>query len=168
VVWCGFRLNETDLPLRVAFPIFITNSVRWLSSTRGDDNNSATRRTGQVVPLDVPRDTREVAVTAPDNSVRRLPINQTSDEENAPLLFAATDQVGQYSAQAGKWKKTFAISLLNAAESDLQPRDALRVNNSKAVSGEGRARSNRELWGFFVAAALLLLGVEWWIYHRGV
>jgi hypothetical protein len=65
-------------------------------------------------------------------------------------------------------EETFAVNLLNTSESDLTPRDALKVSGGKAVQGETGARSNRELWGYIALAALLLLTIEWWVYHRGV
>ena len=33
----GFDLYRTDLPLRVAFPLFISNALRWLSPSRLED-----------------------------------------------------------------------------------------------------------------------------------
>ena len=39
---------------------------------------------------------------------------------------------------------------------------------TRFIGGEPRARSNRELWAYVALAALLLLGVEWWVFHRGV
>lgn len=166
VVWAGFDLRETDLPLRVAFPIFVTNSLQWLTAPRGPNSNAegASQRTGQPVPLLPPSGTKDISITAPDKSVRRIPVAQDSDG----VLYDGTDQVGLYSASAGNWKDTFAVSLLNKAESDLAPRDALKVGENKQVQAETRARSNRELWGYLIAIALLVLVVEWWVYHRGV
>ncbi len=125
VVWCGFDLRETDLPMRVAFPIFVTNTLRWLTAPRGAAGaaEGAARRAGQVVPLDVPAGTTEITVTAPDKTTRRVPVQTT------PVLLDGAEQVGVYAAAAGDgkgaWNKTFAVCLLNAPESDLMPRDAL-------------------------------------------
>jgi hypothetical protein len=172
VVWCGFLLRETDLPLKIAFPIFITNTLRWLSAPRGASAaaEGAPRRAGETVPLDAPAGVQEVTVTGPDKSTRRIPVT------SPPVLYSGADQVGVYTAVAGsgksQWKQTFAVSLLNKAESDLQPRDALQIgdetNKNKTISAETRARANRELWGYLALAALGLLGLEWWVYHRGV
>jgi hypothetical protein len=167
VVWCGFDLRDSDLPLRVAFPIFVTNALRWLSAPRGTSSlDGAPLRAGETVALNIPGDAREVQIQAPDNTTRRVAVPES------PLLYAGTDEVGVYTAQAGSgkntWKKTFAVSLLNATESDLKPRDALKIAGGQQVTGATGARANRELWGFIALAALLLLSLEWWIYHRGV
>ena len=175
-VWCGFRLNETDLALRVAFPIFITNAVRWLSSTRTQDATDAAgaaQRTGQSVTLDVPQTAQTVTVTRPDKTTQNVQRDSENNAANdATLVYAGADKVGEYSMSGGNgqnsFKSQFGASLLNAAESDLTPRDALRVADNTSIAGENTARSNRELWGFLAFAALSLLAIEWWVYHRGV
>jgi Ca-activated chloride channel family protein len=165
IVWCGFDVRETDLPLRVAFPIFINSSLRWLSAPRGGSAGAlegAPIRAGETVALSPPTGSREINIAFPDKSTRRV----TSAAN--PFLFSGADKTGIYTASAGNWKKTFGVNLLNKTESDLKPRDAIQVGTGKPVSGEGRARANKELWGYLALIALVLLGVEWWIYHRGV
>lgn len=162
VVWCGFDLRETDLTLRVAFPIFVTNAVQWLASGRSASDDGAARRAGDVVQLNPPPQTKTLTITGPDKATRTIAIG------NLPALYDGADRVGVYTASSDNWKQTFAVSLLNRTESDLQPRDALQVGETGKVGGESRARSNRELWGYIALLALGLLGLEWWIYHRGV
>lgn len=164
VIWCGFDLGNTDLPLRVTFPIFINNALHWLAAPRGSAtaSQSTPRRAGETIALDIPAGTKQVAISAPDKSTRRVPT------ASSPLLYDSTRQVGVYTAAAGDWKRTFAVNLLNAGESDLKPKDSLKVQDGEAIGGESRARANRELWSYVVLVGLLLLGVEWWVFHRGV
>jgi len=168
IVWCGFNIFDTDLPLRVAFPIFITNTLHWLTAPRGAAAaaEGAARRPGEIVPLAVPASVSQISVTGPDKSTRRIPVNST------PVLYDGADKVGVYTAtgKAGNtaWKQTFAVSLLNKAESDLTPKDALQVTEGQKVMAESQGRANRELWGYLALFALVLLGLEWWVYHRGV
>jgi hypothetical protein len=164
VIWCGFDVRDSDLPLRVAFPIFVTNSLRWLSSPRGQSaSEGASLRAGQPFPILAPQSAREITVTAPGGAKERILVR---DDE--PVLYDRAASIGVYQAQSGNWSQSFAVSLLNKGESDLTPQDALKFGNKGAVSGENRARTNRELWGYLVAIALLVLGVEWWVFHRGV
>ncbi len=164
VVWCGFDVRETDLPLRVAFPIFINSSLQWLTAKRGTSGESgAPTRAGDIVSLSPPANEKQISVTRPDGSTLRLKV-QTN-----PLLFSGTDQVGIYKASVGKnWNQQFGVSLLSKTESDLTPRDAIPVGEGKPIKSESRARANKELWGYIALIALALLGIEWWVYHRGV
>jgi hypothetical protein len=163
-VWCGFDVRETDLPLRVAFPIFINSSLQWLTAKRGTSGESgAPTRAGDVVALSPPANETEIGITRPDGSTLRVPL-QTN-----PLLFSGTTEVGIYKASAGKnWNQQFGVSLLSKTESDLTPRDAIPVGDGKPIQSESRARANKELWAYLALVALALLGIEWWVYHRGV
>ena len=165
VVWCGFDLSDTDLPLRVAFPIFITNSLRWLTAPRGLDSNNegATLRTGGAVPLFAPEKVKTIDITGPQNFKTSVP----NRGDGAPVLFDGATLAGQYTASGAGWKQNFAVSLLDKSESDIAPRDALKIGEGKQVAAENSARANKELWGYIIAAALALLGLEWWVFHRG-
>jgi hypothetical protein len=167
VIWCGFDLRDTDLPLRVAFPIFVTSSLHWLSGAKTNTQREGNApRTGQSLTLSVPAALKEIAVQTPDKSTLRLPA------ENGAVLLPQTERAGIYSASGGSgqnaWQQTFAVSLLNKAESNLAPRDSIQIGSDKPINADSRARANRELWGVLALAALLLLGLEWWVYHRGV
>jgi Ca-activated chloride channel homolog len=168
VVWCGFDIRETDLPLRVAFPIFITNAVRWLGAAPGSTSEGTPRRPGEVVPLAPPQGISQVQIQAPDKSSSTLSV------VDGQVLFAGADQVGVYTATGkgkSEWSQTFAVSLLSKSESDIQPGDALKVQDEKgekSLQGEPNARANRELWALIIFGALALLAAEWWVYHRGV
>ncbi len=165
VVWCGFDLRDTDLPLRVAFPIFITNSLRWLTAPRGLDSSSegSTLRTGGAVPLFAPEAVKQINISGPGGFKTVVP----NRGDGAPVLFDGASRVGQYAATSGEWKQEFAVSLLDKRESDITPRDALKIGDTKQVSAENNARANKELWGYIIVAALALLGLEWWVFHRG-
>ena len=116
------------------------------------------------MPLLVPATATTVTITGPDKSVTHL----TVPEAHEALVFDGADQVGLYNAEAGNWKQTFAVSMLSKSESDLQPRDALKMGDKSSFVAQNRAKANRELWGYLITAALMVLIVEWWVYHRGV
>ena len=164
IVWCGFDIRETDLPLRVAFPIFVTSSLRWLTAKRGvGQADGQPTRAGETIALQPPANAKQINIERPDGSNLRLPL------ETSPLIFSGTDQVGVYQASSGNdWKQSFGVSLLSKSESDLKPRDAIAVGEGKAIKAESRGRANKELWGYLALVALLLLSLEWWVYHRGV
>ncbi len=167
VVWCGFDLRDTDLPLRVAFPIFVTNAVRWLSAPRGSNATSegAPLRTGDAIPLLAPPTARDVSVQLPDGS--KLAAARTGAADDGAITFDAA-KVGTYTASDKDWNQKFSVSLLNKAESDIAPRAALQIADKKPIAAENRARTNRELWGYLISLGLCILGIEWWVFHRGV
>ena len=168
VVWCGFSLLDTDLPLRVAFPIFVTNSIRWLSAPRGSNatTDGAPLRTGDAIALLAPPAVKEVSIKMPDGS--KTDATRDREGDDGAITFDGATKVGTYAASGGNWKQNFSVSLLNKSESDIAPRASLQVADKKPIVAENRARTNRELWGYLVVLGLAVLGIEWWVFHRGV
>lgn len=158
-IWVGFDIRASDLPLRVTFPIFITNALRWLGGSR-TAGEAISPRTGDTVTLSVPPSAKQITITAPDKATRAVPVDGTS------AVYDGATQAGLYQASGTSWKTSFGVSLLNPAESDLTPHDSLAIGG-KEVSGTSTARANRELWPWVVVAALMLLVGEWWVFHRG-
>ena len=71
------------------------------------------------------------------------------------------------------WGK-FAVNLLDADESNISQRglpkefeNVAEVDTAYKKRDEQQA-ANRELWGYAAVCALVLLVVEWWLYHRNL
>jgi hypothetical protein len=56
--------------------------------------------------------------------------------------------------------------LLDAAESNIKPREELQLGKYSQVAATTMRRANMELWRSIAALALLVLLFEWWYYHR--
>jgi hypothetical protein len=147
--------------LRLSFPIFIANAVDWL--------NPANTRGGQLlvkageafrIPLARPETSAEVAL--PDGATKTLKLDPTANE----LVFGETYKQGIYRLRVGTNETTFAVDLLDAAESNIKPRDELHLGKYTKVAATTRQRANMELWRTIAGMGLLLLLAEWWYYHR--
>ncbi len=66
----------------------------------------------------------------------------------------------------GTNETAFCVNLLDAAESNIKPRDELQLGKHTRVSATTVKRANMELWRSIAALGLLVLLVEWWYYHR--
>jgi hypothetical protein len=71
VVWVGFDLRDSDLPLRVAFPIFTVNALRWLASGEAS-STASTFRPAAPVALPVPDGVSKVQMQGPDGGATAL------------------------------------------------------------------------------------------------
>lgn len=163
-LFLAFDLTESDLPLRVAFPILLSNAVDWLMGT-GEEASSHRARTGAVVPVEVPEDAREVQLFLPDGSRRSLRV------EGTPILFAETAQAGIYrvegKSQGKPFRSQFAVSLLSEAESDIRPRDRIAIGSASVAAVDARSqKAPREIWRGIAFLALCLMAFEWYAYHR--
>jgi von Willebrand factor type A domain/Aerotolerance regulator N-terminal len=154
VVVVGFDLADSDLPLKVEFPMLLANSVRWLARLDSLYSDRVVT-TGKPVTI---RQERAAAVTTPDGDEHEIPV------ANGAALFADTNRVGLYQVKDGS---PFAATLLNAEESDTTPRDSIRTETGEVKAQTETARSEREVWRWVALLGLAVLSIEWWAYHRG-
>ena len=158
IVVIPFDLRRSDLPLQIAFPVLIANAVEWLAPAQGA-SIPASIRPGEAVPL--PPDS---VVQLPDGSV------VTVGERG----FADTDQPGIYqvvvSGARAPIRSDFAVNFFNPAESNIAPNLQAMAGRTELAPAAGAETtiSQREIWPWLAALALIVLLVEWWIYQRGL
>ncbi len=104
-----------------------------------------------------------VRITLPDGSSGDVQAKDGSAE------FGETDKVGFYEvASASGKKQLFAINLLNPVESDIRPQSLQTAPGSNVEETTSVATVNKEIWRWLAAAALAVLLLEWWVYHRRI
>ncbi|MEO6061096.1 MAG: VWA domain-containing protein [Thermoflexales bacterium] len=150
-----FDLRRSDLPLQIAFPVLIANTVEWLAPLRGLD-----------VPISA-RPGEALALPVGASVVNPAGARQTVDARG----YGATGLPGMYSYALGAASGLFAVNFLDARESAIvpDPEVALRAAGTATdANGLQVQLSQREIWPFLAALALVALLVEWWIYQRGM
>ncbi|MBN1430267.1 MAG: BatA and WFA domain-containing protein [Anaerolineae bacterium] len=161
-----FDLHASDLPLRIDFPILIANLLQWYSPTQPFDAADSLRP-GQPVVIRAQAATSGYRITSPDGS------EQTFSVGESPLSFSATTQLGIYrvellSGSQVETEASFAVNLFSPDESRIAPVDAIVVGETEIGGKADRDEYGlRELWPWLAAAALAVLIIEWWVYHRG-
>jgi hypothetical protein len=105
----------------------------------------------------------DVTIHLPDGSVGKVGAVDGAAE------FGATDRLGFYDADgAGGQHALFAVNLLSPAESDIRPRSLQVAGGSNVEEATSVATVNKEIWRWLAAAALGILLLEWWVYHRRI
>ena len=149
-------LTESDLPLRVAFPLLMSNTLQWLAGTPA--THAPTLPAGETFPL------------AADQSVWNAPQKKWSGElKPDPAHFARSlfqpMTNGFYLLNEHDSTSWLAVNTFSEAESDLRNSEA-----SPASSALPRLAavnlSGWPLWQYLALAALLLFTLEWWLFHR--
>jgi uncharacterized membrane protein len=163
-IFVGFDLQRTDFPLRVAFPLFISNALRWLYPSQIEDAGLQLR-TGQALTASLPTGTQEAILTDPTGERHTL-----RADADGRVSFVETSRVGVYGLRAGSWEQRFAVNLLSDAESNTAPRaqPLIREERTQGRGEDGPAvfPSRRELWKLFAVLGLVVLLLEAALYHR--
>lgn len=163
-VLMAFALTSSDFPLRVAFPILMANSVRFM--TRGENADWTPTPLGSFV--------------SHERLVERLGIGEQSDtlfvrvpgEDEAAAIndseWLSVDEVGVYTTVLeGEERPVIVANLVNSAESRIAPSDELPIDSDTAVPVlEDGLRLGGQPWVMLTLLALTLICVEWFLFHR--
>jgi len=152
-----FDLVETDLPLRVAFPVLVADSVDWLTERAGDEGTWPGGRARSIAMSG-----SQVELVGPDGSRRRL------EARDGSVQLPALTRCGAWRLE-GATSRSLGVSLLSPTETDIAPRP-LNVSPApaaEAMPSAGDSTSGRApLWPLAVALAACVLIAEWSVYHR--
>lgn len=159
-VHLGFDLMESDLPLRVAFPILMSNIMEWLSPRQGTFVSHQVQA-GEPYMIELDGLTPEISVRKPSGDWIKTPVTEN------PLAFRDTSQAGVYTVRIGKKNQRFAVNLVSREESDIWPKVVeSREVASAAVGTSTQDTAKRPLWPYFVVFAFGLTIVEWYFWCR--
>jgi hypothetical protein len=175
----GFDVRDSDLPLRVAWPLFLVNTVNWF--TDEDTTYLSSFRTGEVWRIPVGVSGTAASLRRPDGKTVVVPVHEgravyLGDKagfyELTMLSSSPTTSPGTatpVTANTGADRTTFAANLLDATESHIAPQDTLTVDGKSAGQLEGfHVGVRREMWIYLLIAAVLLTALEWATYHRRI
>ncbi|MGH2357642.1 MAG: VWA domain-containing protein, partial [Candidatus Limnocylindria bacterium] len=157
-VFVGFDLFKTDFPLRVAFPLILANTLRWLHPA-ALDQSSLQFAAGQSILLPVPHGITSATVTTPTGRTIKAQVTRGA------VSFTETDEVGFYTLATARGETRLAVNLADADESNLAPRP-LPEPTGPGPEAAQPVPIQRELWPLFVILAAVLLAVEGLLYWR--
>lgn len=169
----GFEPVQSNWPLLVGFPVFVSNAVQWLGATSVDQGGLVSQP-GAVTSAPL----NGSSVGGGERTVRYESITESMGRTNELLASAAGGQlmippalrVGVYltadTSVRPPWN-TLAVSLLDAVESDLRPVETLVVGTQAIETIAPQATKVRqEVHTWFLWAALAVLLGEWVVYLR--
>jgi hypothetical protein len=163
-IYFGFDLQQSDLPLRVAFPVMMSNMLQWLYPNKLQFSTAQTK-SGDAFPLYFGVKTDHLLVLAPEGRWQTYPV-QTN-----PFIYTETRQVGLYKVAEGEKRRYFAVNLADEAESDIQTPDVKSEAKGASRSTEEQtpiqtATMERPLWLFFLLLIPLLVLADWFFWLK--
>jgi Ca-activated chloride channel homolog len=158
-----FDLRESDLPLQVAFPILFSNLINYLIPPSAFD---ATRslQPGDSLQIVPSADVQQIVIVSPSDQTHSLV------PEAGRTVFSQTYETGFYavnflSGDSNSFEY-FAVNLFDTGESDIRPRETIQVGNIPIAPIAAGHAGQRELWAWLAVLALVVLVIEWQVYHR--
>jgi hypothetical protein len=160
----GFDIRESDLPLRIAWPILLLNTIN--DFVEEDVSYISSFKTGDVWHIPASSAASTATLEMPDGAKREVPV------KDGRAVFLG-QQAGFYKLSTGEpgseETHMFAANLSDIAESTIAPVAELKVHGRVAGPvGEFKIGVRRELWVYLLAAVLAVTAIEWLTYHRRV
>lgn len=155
--YLAFQPMESDFPLQVSFPIFLSNALDFL----------------------VPRESRTSALAVPAGKPFSVPASTDSelklDTPSGPdhsikarsgmYIVREAKTIGKYTYDMGKGARAVYASLQSESESNITPQDKLMLGSSQ-VQASGTVSRLADYWRPLLLLALLVLAGEWWLFAR--
>jgi len=159
----SFDVLNSTWPFEPSFVLFCYNAVNFLGMQVGQ-NQDANLLVGDPIVVDGLASGQSALVDGPDFSDREIKANSSGS-----IRFPRTEYVGVYGVRvepAGGGARLFAVNMLDAAESNIEPVREITVSGTQVRAEAGvLSRANLPMWPFLVGLALLVACLEWLIYN---
>ena len=161
VILLGFDIENTDWPMHSSFPIFLYNSIDYLT----DQNH--------LLGYFLPNERKEISYSS--GVTRSIILNETNEEigelnindstliaPNVPGLYKVREET-----EFGNKERLFAV-IVDEEEKSISPEKSFTLEfDNEQTSGDSEKNPN-EIWIGFAIAGLLFLFLEWEVYRRGI
>jgi hypothetical protein len=160
----GFEVLQTNWPFEPGFVLFCYNAVTFLGAEAGQ-KHQINLRVGDPIVIDGLTPGVTARISGPHLSDAEVTATPAGS-----VRFGGNDRVGLYSVAAPDEPiRTFAVNLLDAGESDIQPlREIVMSGELVQASEQPVSRANLPLWPWLVGVALVLACFEWLVYNKKV
>ena len=154
----GFDLRDTDLPLRVAWPLLLLNTIEWFTVDEQEQRSSLD--VGESTTIELPAGVEQVTHMAPDASERTLPVRDGR-------VTLTPERVGFHELRWPGGRRALAAALDGSTLRPLAPAEAMVVAG-RAVPPPTvpEPAPARPPWAWLALVAFALLAIEWLTFHR--
>jgi hypothetical protein len=153
LVYLGFRLQDSDLPLTPAFPILLGNIMKWLRPT-AFAGGAKSALTGHSYEADYGPQSKEALIEGPGGK-SAVPLR------DGRLIFRDVRVAGFYEIRAGERQQRFAANLFDERESDIAAGKEDPISELlESSEREEKRKALNPAWRYFLLLALGSVALE--------
>lgn len=156
----GFDITRSNLPLKIAFPVMMSNIITWLNPHKLS-SSVLQIRAGEPYSIHLSPFTETFSLRPPGERWQKQSVTEN------PVIFRDTTKVGVYMVAEDKQTRYFTVNLVNEAESDITPaiRDLASAFPEEPAAQEHIA-TQQPLWMAFLLAVLGVTMLEWYVWLK--
>jgi hypothetical protein len=157
-VFLGFDVTKSDLPMKIAFPVLMSNIFQWLKPGKLSFS-SRQIRAGESYAIQFDQDTEKLSIITPSGNTEEI------RPASNPFNYANTLETGIYIVKEKNRSQYFAVNLLDNVESDIRIPNLQSSNEipTKKI-GSKQVISGLPLWPFLLFPVVFVLIIEWYIW----
>jgi Ca-activated chloride channel family protein len=159
-VLLSFDITRSDLPLKVAFPVMMSNIFNWLNPHKLEFSILQTQAGD---PFDIYLNPQT------DTFYTRAPYEKWQKQQAAvnPFRYTDTRKVGIYTVSEKNRQRYFTVNLADESESDIAPQSIAQGSDRLAPAPVSREIAVQQpLWMALILTACGLLMAEWYLWLR--
>lgn len=162
VIVCPFEPGDSNWPFQRSFVNFTAQALELLAGL-GEAAGEAAIEPGRMIRLRVPDRASAVQVQPPVGAAEPMTVR---DGEAAwgPARRAGAYRVTWIDGRGQPGQRWVAVNLMDEAECHVASPSRLALGGQTVAPGGGETAL--DTWPLAVAAAVGLLVLEWWVYHR--
>ncbi len=159
-VLLSFDPTQSNLPLKIAFPVMMSNIINWLNPHKLEFSTLQTRA-GE--PFDIYLDPQT------DIFYTRAPQEKWEKQQAStnPFRYTRTRKVGIYTISENDKQRYFTVNLADESESNIAGPaiEKLSGKSDRSVASE-EISVQQPLWTVFLLFSCTLLMVEWYMWLK--
>ncbi len=155
-VFLGFDFTRSDLPLKVAFPVMMSNIFNWLNPHKLEFSILQTPA-GEAFDIYFNPQTDIIYTRAPFEKWDKHPVKMN------PFKYGNTGTVGIYTIAENGKERYFTVNLADESESDINSVFLeRRADQTELPSVSEEIAAQQPLWILFIIMGCALLMIEWY------
>lgn len=157
MVVIAFDIRDTDLPLKMDFPIFMQNILDYILNINTQEKVEVLA--GETIGINILPKAKEVNIIDPSGKKQKLTSSSYSD----------TFKKGIYTIEQktdGETLKSSFVSNIDTSKESLD-RDETIDGETSGAANENKVRSGKDIRNIILILALLVISFEWVVYNRG-
>lgn len=156
----GFDIARSNLPLKVAFPVMMSNIITWLNPHKLSLSVLQTKA-GEPYPIHLSPFTESFSLRPPGERWQKQQVTEN------PVIYRDTTKVGVYMIAEDKQTRYFTVNLVNEAESDIAPAvHGLEAVFPEETQTQEQIKTQQPLWMAFLLAVLGITMLEWYVWLK--
>ena len=159
-VLLGFDISRSDLPLKVAFPVMMSNIFTWLNPHKLEFSVLQTRP-GEAFDIYLSAQTDQFFTRAPFEKWEKHQVRIN------PFRYERTDRVGVYTIAENGKERYFTVNLADESESDIKSISRAKLLETRqALPAEKEISVQQSFWMPLILACCAVLMIEWYAWLK--